>query len=63
MGRHYKVLLPMHWQSVGQVLEIWGADGLRARMDAFAWVGYAGIRAAGAGKELSRDLGGHGVLA
>ena len=63
MGRHYKVLLHMLWQSVGQMLEIWGPEGMRAWMDAFAWVRYAGIRAAGAGKELSRDLGGYGVLA
>lgn len=36
---------------------------MRAWLDAFSWVGYAGIRASGAGKELQSDLGGHGVLA
>ena len=62
-GRHYKIVLHMMWQSLFQMRQTWGEDGMRAWLDAFSWVGYAGIRASGAGKELEKDLGGHGVLA
>jgi len=63
MGRHYKVVLHTLWQSVGQMHEVWGEDGMRAWLDAFSWVAYGAIRAAGAGGNLSRDLGGYGALA
>ena len=62
-GRKYGVSLHMLFQSVGQMAEAWGHDGTRAWIDAAAWVGYAAIRAGGAGKDLSEQLGSHGVLA
>lgn len=62
-GRHYKIILHMLWQSLFQLRHTWGEDEMRAWLDAFSWVGYAGIRASGAGKELQADVGGHGVLA
>lgn len=62
-GRKYGVSLHMLLQSVGQMAEAWGRDGTRAWIDAAAWVGYAGVRAGGAGKDLSEQLGSHGVLA
>lgn len=62
-GRHYKIILHMAWQSLAQLKTTWGDDGLKAWLDAFSWVAYAGIRASGAGKELQSELGGHGVLA
>jgi Type IV secretory system Conjugative DNA transfer len=62
-GRKYGVSLHMLFQSVGQMAEAWGRDGTRAWIDAAAWVGYAAIRAGGAGKDLSEQLGSHGVLA
>jgi type IV secretion system protein VirD4 len=63
IGRKYGVSLHMLFQSVGQIAEAWGREGTRAWIDAAAWVGYAAIRAGGAGKELSDQLGAHGVLA
>jgi type IV secretion system protein VirD4 len=63
IGRRYGVSLHMLFQSVGQMAEAWGREGTRAWIDAAAWVGYAAIRAGGAGKDLSDQLGAHGVLA
>jgi hypothetical protein len=63
IGRKYGVSLHMLFQSVGQMVEAWGREGTRAWIDAAAWVGYAAIRAGGAGKDLSDQLGAHGVLA
>ena len=63
IGRKYGVSLHMLFQSVGQMAEAWGREGTRAWIDAAAWVGYAAIRAGGAGKDLSDQLGAHGVLA
>ena len=63
LGRKYGVSLHMLFQSVGQTAEAWGREGTRAWIDAAAWVGYAAIRAGGAGKDLSDQLGAHGVLA
>jgi type IV secretion system protein VirD4 len=62
-GRKYSVCLHLLWQSLGQMTEIWGRDGTRAWIDACDWLGFASVRAAGAGKELSEQLGGYGVLA
>ena len=63
IGRKYGVSLHMLYQSIGQMAEAWGREGTRAWIDAAAWVGYAAIRAGGAGKDLSDPLGAHGVLA
>ena len=63
IGRKYGVSLHMLFQSVGQMAEAWDREGTRAWIDAAAWVGYAAIRAGGAGKDLSDQLGAHGVLA
>jgi type IV secretion system protein VirD4 len=63
IGRKYGVSLHMLFQSVGQMAEAWGREGTRAWIDAAHWVGYAAIRAGGAGKDLSDQLGAHGVLA
>ena len=63
IGRKYGVSLHMLFQSVGQMAEAWGREGTRAWIDAAHWVGYAAIRAGGAGKDLSDQLGTHGVLA
>ncbi len=62
-GRHYKIVLHMLWQSIGQMRDIWGMEQTRAWLDSFSWVGFSGIRAASAGKDLSTELGSHGVLA
>jgi type IV secretion system protein VirD4 len=62
-ARKYKIVLHCLWQSIGQMTEIWGREGTRAWIDACSWIGYASIRAGGAGKNLSEELGSHGVLA
>ncbi|MGH7076896.1 MAG: type IV secretory system conjugative DNA transfer family protein [Acetobacteraceae bacterium] len=62
-GRKYAIALHLLWQSLGQMTEIWGRDGTRAWIDACDWIGFASVRAGGAGKELSEQLGGYGVLA
>ena len=62
-GRKYGVSLHLLLQSIGQMAEIWGRDGTRAWIDAASWIGYAAIRAGGAGKELSEQIGTHGVMA
>lgn len=63
IGRKYGVSLHLLFQSIGQMAEAWGREGTRAWIDAAAWVGYAAIRADGAGRDLSEQLGAHGVLA
>jgi len=63
IGRKYGVSLHLLFQSVGQMTEAWGRQGARAWIDATAWIGYAAIRAGGAGADLSDQLGTHGVLA
>jgi type IV secretion system protein VirD4 len=62
-GRKYGVVLHMLWQSVGQMAETWGREGARAWTDAMSWIGYAAIRAGGAGKDVSEQIGTHGVVA
>ena len=62
-GRKYGMSLHLLMQSTGQLTEAWGRDGARAWIDAANWIGYAAIRAGGAGKDLSEQLGSHGVLA
>ena len=62
-GRKYGVSLHLLMQSIGQLTEAWGRDGARAWIDAANWIGYAAIRAGGAGKDLSEQLGSHGALA
>jgi len=62
-GRKYGVCLHLLLQSIGQMQEIWGREGTRAWIDAASWIGYASIRAGGAGKDLSDQIGTHGVLA
>ncbi len=62
-GRKYNVRLHLLIQSIGQMTETWGRDGTRSWIDAASWIGYAAIRAGGAGKDLSEQLGTHGVLA
>jgi type IV secretion system protein VirD4 len=62
-GRKYNVRLHLLMQSTGQLLQAWGRDGARSWIDAASWIGYAAVRAGGAGKDLSDQLGTHGVLA
>lgn len=63
IGRKYGVSLHLLMQSTGQLAEIWGRDGMRAWIDAASWIGYASVRAGGAGKDLAEQIGTHGVLA
>lgn len=62
-GRKYGVALHMLFQSIGQMTDAWGREGTRAWIDAASWIGYAAVRAGGVGKDLSDQLGSHGVLA
>ncbi len=62
-GRKYGISLHMLMQSTGQLQEIWGRDNARAWLDSASWVGYAAIRAGGAGKDLSDQIGSYGALA
>ncbi len=62
-GRKYGITIQLLMQSVGQLMEAYGRDGAKAWFDATSWIGYASVRAAGVGKELSEQLGTHGVLA
>ena len=62
-GRKYGVVLHMLYQSVGQMYGVWNREGETAWIDAASWIGYASVRAAGAGRELSAALGTYGVLA
>ena len=62
-GRKYGVVLHMLWQSIGQMHAIWHENGTQAWIDAASWIGYAAIRAGGAGKNLSDELGTYPVLA
>ena len=62
-GRKYGVVLHCLWQSIGQMGEIYGQNGTRAWIDSASWIGYAVIRAGGAGKNLSDELGTYPVLA
>ena len=62
-GRKYNVRLHVLLQSTGQLLDIWGREGARSWIDGAAWIGYAAIRAGGAGRDLSEQLGTYAVRA
>jgi type IV secretion system protein VirD4 len=64
-GGKYNVALHLLFQSMGQMQDpqLWGREGTKAWIDAAGWVGYAAIRAGGAGKDLSEQLGTHSVMA
>jgi type IV secretion system protein VirD4 len=63
LGRHGGIVIYTLWQSLSQLRDIWGVEQTRAWIDAFSWMAFASIRAAGSGKDLQEILGGHGVLA
>jgi type IV secretion system protein VirD4 len=63
LGRHGGIVIHTLWQSLSQLRDIWGVEQTRAWIDAFSWMAFASIRAAGSGKDLQEILGGHGVLA
>jgi type IV secretion system protein VirD4 len=62
-GRKYGIVLHCLWQSIGQMAEIYGENGLKAWFDSASWTGYSAIRAGSAGKSLSDELGTYPVLA
>jgi type IV secretion system protein VirD4 len=62
-GRKYGITLHLLFQSIGQLREAWLDSGAKAWIDAASWIGYASVRSGSVGKELSDQLGSHGVLA
>lgn len=61
-GRKYGITLRLLYQSMGQLLQTWTHDGAKSWIDACSWISYGSIRAGGAGKELSDELGTYGVI-
>jgi type IV secretion system protein VirD4 len=62
-GRKYGVTLQLLYQSVGQIVSQWGADGKRAWFEAVSWRAYAAVQDLETAKELSGTIGDYGVLA
>jgi type IV secretion system protein VirD4 len=62
-GRKYGITLRLLYQSIGQLMQTWTHDGATSWIDACSWISYASIRASGAGKSLSDELGTYGAIA
>ena len=62
-GRKYGITLHLLYQSVGQIIEQWGAEGKRAWYESASWRAYAAIKDEETAKELAATVGEYGVLA
>lgn len=62
-GRKYGITLLLLYQSLGQVTEQWGREGLRAWYDSTSWRLFAAIQDPETARELSTLCGEHGVVA
>ncbi len=62
-GRKYGITLLLLYQSLGQVTEQWGREGLRAWYDSTSWRLFAAIQDPETARELSALCGEHGVVA
>ena len=62
-GRKYGITLHLLYQSVGQIIEQWGAEGKRAWYESASWRAYAAVKDEETAKELAATIGEYGVLA
>jgi len=62
-GRKYGITLLLLYQSLGQVTEQWGREGLRAWYDSTSWRLFAAIQDPETARELSALCGEYGVVA
>jgi type IV secretion system protein VirD4 len=62
-GRKYGITLQLLYQSIGQAIEQWGRDGVRAWYDGCSWRGYAAIADTDTAKEVSAACGEFAVVA
>jgi type IV secretion system protein VirD4 len=62
-GRKYGITLHLLYQSVGQIIEQWGAEGKRAWYESASWRAYAAVKDEETAKELAATVGEYGVLA
>ncbi len=62
-GRKYGITLHLIYQSVGQIIEQWGAEGKRAWYEGASWRAYAAVKDEETAKELAATVGEYGVLA
>lgn len=61
-GRKYGLTLHLLYQSVGQIVEQWGAEGKRDWDAGVAWRAYAAVKDEETARELSATIGEYGVL-
>jgi type IV secretion system protein VirD4 len=61
-GRKFGVTLQLLYQSVGQIVSQWGADGKRAWFEAVSWRAYAAVQDLETARELSGTIGDYGVV-
>ena len=62
-GRKYGITLLLLYQSLGQVTEQWGREGLRAWYDSTSWRLFAAVQDPETARELSALCGEYGVVA
>ena len=62
-GRKYGITLLLLYQSLGQVAEQWGREGVRAWYDSTSWRLFAAIQDPETARELSTLCGEYGVVA
>jgi len=62
-GRKYGITLQLLYQSVGQIIRQWGAEGKREWYEAASWRSYAAVKDEETARELAGTVGEYGVLA
>ena len=62
-GRKYGITLQLLYQSVGQIVRQWGAEGKREWYEVASWRAYAAVKDEQTARELASTVGEYGVLA
>ena len=61
-GRKYGITLQLLYQSVGQIIRQWGAEGKREWYEVASWRTYAAVKDEETARELAGTVGEYGVL-
>jgi len=61
-GRKYGITLQLLYQSVGQIVRQWGAEGKREWYEVASWRAYAAVKDEQTARELASTVGEYGVL-
>jgi type IV secretion system protein VirD4 len=61
-GRKYGITMHLLYQSIGQIIDQFGASGRRDWFNAASWIAFAAVKDNEEAKELSEICGQHGVV-